>query len=203
MDSHGVFQDVFMDLMVVFNGFQWCFEWYFEWWNPSRIGHDDGTLSLCLWYWGNGNGSEWSFIDGRIFWARERWESLGTFVMVVWEVVESLQNWDINGTLASMGMNMVWNGAWTCISHLGSGLFVPCFEWGYPISGLYHVIPVSWIFFGKPCLVTGQVPHALYKHVGEPVIDTYIYMNPYAYERGNMISYKRISMIIFIYTIRL
>jgi len=30
----------------------------------------------------------------------------------------------------------------------------------------------------------------------------YIYMNPYAYERGNMISYMRISMIIIIYTIR-
>ena len=28
----------------------------------------------------------------------------------------------------------------------------------------------------------------------------YIYMNPYAYERGNMISYMRNSMIIIIYT---
>ena len=84
-----------------------------------------------------GNPLEWFWMElyrWENLWARG---TLGTFVMVVWRVLESLQNWDTNGTLASMGMNMVWNGAWTCICQLGSGLFVPFFEWGYPISGLY------------------------------------------------------------------
>ena len=57
-----------------------------------------------------------------------------------------------------------------CISQLGSGLFVPFFGWGYPISGLYLY---HGFCLASPCLLTGQVPHALYKHIGKPVIDIY------------------------------